>query len=83
MFLTDYLAAIQALSLALGGDCTCCISNISSSPYGNSFHFRLDGNLNEFFVVWRGGLVEKVYDDAWCNPTHRKTIKNGDGKELW
>ena len=83
MFLKDYLAAIQALALALGGDCVCCISNISSSPYGDSFHFRLDGNPDKFFVVWRCGLVERVYDDVWCNPTHREPIKNVGGKNLW
>lgn len=83
MFLSDYLYAINYLAAALGSDMSICFTQISCNDmFENSFIFTVDSS-NERYIVWRGGLVEKVYNDTWHNPDHKEIIKKGDGKEIW
>ena len=80
MYLRDYLAAITYLSTILIDDLTYC--GVSFDPYKKNFHFKIDYEGNDY-VVWRGGLVERVCPDTWSNPEHKKIIKHGNGKEIW
>ena len=82
MFLSDYLYAINYLAAALGSDMSICFTQVSCNVFGNSFIFAVDGS-NERYIVWRGGLVEKVYNDTWRNSDHKEIIKKGNGEEVW
>ena len=81
MFLSDYLCAINYLAAALGSDMSICFTQVSCNVFGNSFIFAVGST--ERYIVWRGGLIEKVYNDTWRNPDHKEIITKGTGEEVW
>ena len=82
MFLMDYTKAINYLVSVLGSNASICFTQVSCNVFGNSFIFAVDSST-ERYIVWRGGLVEKIYNDTWRNPTHKEIITKGNGEEVW